>query len=105
MLKPTVLKVIIFLVLGGGFFFVASNAHFDPFPCTTASYDYRAERLEAPHDGTCSIMNVKRSGEPGADFAKLTPAGYALAGLLFVILPYLIAAGIGHAITRKRRSA
>src|SRR4051794_4361047 len=104
MFKPTVLKIILFVILGGGFYFVASNAHFDPFPCEKAYYDYKTEQLEPITSGTCDLPAVKRSGEgPNADYAKLTGGGYVVEGLLFLILPYIVASLIGHAIQRKKK--
>jgi hypothetical protein len=105
MFKPTVLKVVIAVILGGAGYFVASNAHFDAFPCEKASYNYERERLDTPTSGTCSLLAVKRSKERSggqADYAKLTGGGYAVMVLLFGLLPYLIAAPIGHKLGRKK---
>jgi hypothetical protein len=106
MFKPTILELVLTVVLGGGFFFVASNAHFDAFPCEKAYYDLQADRLQPKTSGTCSLLAVKRSGQgPAADYAKLTAAGYAVGGLLFVVLPYIVASLVGHAIQRRKRAA
>jgi hypothetical protein len=104
MFKPTVLKVVIALILGGGFYFVASNAHMDAFPCEKAYWDYRRDRLDTPTSATCSLLAVKRSNEggPQADYAKLTGGGYAVMLILFVLLPYGIATPIANAISRKK---
>jgi hypothetical protein len=104
MFKPTVLKVVIAVILGGAGYFVASNAHFDAFPCEKAYYNYERNRVDTPTSGTCSLLAVKRSNEGGAnaDYAKLTGGGYAVMVLLFGVLPYLIGAVIGHAISRKK---
>lgn len=104
MFKPTVLKIILFVVLGGGFYFVASNAHMDVFPCERAFYDYQNHRLETPTSTMCDLLSVKRSGQgPEADYAKLTGGGYAVGVLLFVVLPFIVASLLGHAIQRKKK--
>ncbi len=105
MFKPTILKVIIAVVLGGGAFFVASNAHFDPFPCEVADLDWETKRLGPMKSENCSLLDVKRSGEPMADHAKLAPGGYAIAVVLFGLLPYLLGCVIGHMIGRKKQTA
>ena len=104
MFKPTVLKLVIAAVLGGGFYFVASNAHMDAFPCEKAYYNYERDRVDTPTSGMCSLLAVKRAKEGGSqsDYAKLTVGGYAVMLLLFVALPYLIAAPIGHKLGRKK---
>jgi hypothetical protein len=105
MFKPTILKVVIFVVLGAGGFFFARNAHFDPFPCKVADRDWNTKQLGPTKSESCSLLDIKRAGEdPMADAAELEPGGYALAGLLFVVLPFFIAFGIGHLIQRKKTS-
>jgi hypothetical protein len=92
------------VILGGGFYFLAANSHFDVFPCEKAYYSFSQDRLEPKAGSTCSLLDIKRSGDgPRADFAELTGGGYAVAVLLFVFLPYLVAAGIGHTIQRKKK--
>jgi hypothetical protein len=104
MFKPTVLKVVIAVILGGAGYFLASNAHFDAFPCEKAYYNYERGRVDTPTSGMCSLLAVKRAQERGeqADYAKLTGGGYAMMVLLFGLLPYLIAAPIGHKLGRKK---
>lgn len=107
MFKPTVLKVVITVILGGGFYFVASNAHMDAFPCEKAYYDYQRDRLDTPKSDTCSLLAVKRSkeGGPQADYAKLTGGGYAVMVLLFGLLPYFVASLVGHKLQGNKKKA
>lgn len=109
MFKPTVLKIVLTVILGGGFYFVASNAHMDAFPCEKAYYDYQRDRLDTPKSDTCSLLAVKRSkeGGPQADYAKLTGGGYAVMVLLFGLLPYFVASLIGNKVqgAKKKKAA
>ena len=104
MLKPTVLKIVIAVLLGGGFYFVASNSHLDAFPCEVAHRDSRTDRLGAPAGEMCSLLTIKNKAD-WADRAELTGGGYAVMVLLFGVLPYLVGAAIGHAATKKKRAA
>jgi hypothetical protein len=100
--NPTPLKLIIAVVLGAGGYFLASNAHFDAFPCQKANYNYDKEGYDAPQSEICSLLQIKRSGEEGADRAKLTGGGYAVMVLLFGVAPLLVGFALGHALQRKQ---
>jgi hypothetical protein len=106
MFKPTILKIVLTIVLGGGFFLLAINAHMDVFPCTKAYYSYQDQRLEPKTASMCSLLAVKRSGERSdSDFAELTGGGYAVGALLFVLLPYFVASIIGPMMRRSGRGS
>ena len=104
MLKPNLLKLIIYLVLAGGFLFVAMNAHLDIYPCTQARYDSQRERCGPPLSSTCDMLAIRRSGSRYDCPAELTGAGWAVAILVHGILPYIVAAAAGHFIARRKRA-
>jgi hypothetical protein len=101
-IKPTLLKLVIYLVLAGGFLLLAFNSHMDIYPCKRQFWDYQRHRYDYPSSTTCSLMWVNRSGAPGEDRAELTGAGWVVVFLVQGLAPYLVAAVAGHLIQRRR---
>ena len=104
MLKPNLLKLVIFVVLAGGFLFVALNAHMDIYPCTKSDYDFQSERCRPPQSSTCDLLAIRRSGGRSDCKAELSGGGWAVAILVHGILPYFVAAAAGHFIARRKRA-
>lgn len=99
----TIIKLIIAAALGIGAYVLASNSHFDVFPCKVAKYDFRTESHASPVEETCSLLTVKRSGSyAAADRAELTAGAYPIAVLLFAVAPLVLVFGLGRAFRRKR---
>jgi hypothetical protein len=106
MLKPNLIKLVIFVVLAGGFLFVAMNAHMDIYPCTKSDYDSEHERCRTPQSATCDLLTIRRSSG-GSRYdcpASLSGGGWAVAILVHGILPYIVAAAAGHFIARRKRA-
>jgi hypothetical protein len=104
MLKPNLLKLAIYLVLAGGFLFVAFNAHMDIYPCSKSDYDYQRHRCGYPQSSTCDLLAIRRSGGEGDCPATLSGGGWAVAVLVHGIAPYFVAAIAGHLIARRKQA-
>ena len=106
MFKPNAIKLVIFVVLAGGFLFVAMNSHMDIYPCTQSRYDFQRERCGPPLSSTCDLLAIRRSSEGGRSDcpASLSGGGWAVAILVHAIIPYLVAAAAGHFIARRKRA-
>lgn len=101
MFKPTALKVILGLVLAGGFTFVALNAHMDFFPCVKKEMNFTTNKIET-REGTCSLLFLYNQDHIDGEGGELTGAGWGVAVGVLGIVPLLVGFMIGHALGRKK---
>lgn len=101
MFKPTALKLILGLVLAGGFTFVALNAHIDIFPCVKREMDFTTNKVQT-REGTCSLLYLYNQDHMQGEGGELTGAGYGVAAAALGLVPLLVGFMIGHAIGRKK---
>lgn len=102
MLKPTVLKVVIAVVLGVGYYFLCANAHIDYFPCEYSEMNYNPPPEYQTGERTCSILGINRPARDPQTWERLTVGGYIVAVLSFGVVPILLGFGIGHAVRKKK---
>jgi hypothetical protein len=102
MFRPTPLKLILGLALVAGAYFVASNAHFDIFPCKqTVITDRMTNRVET-RESECSLLQTSGRYYQPPEKAELTPVGYAVAVGVLGIVPLLLGFVLGSLFTRKK---
>ncbi|WAS97436.1 hypothetical protein [Nannocystis punicea] len=100
MFRPTPLKLILGLVLVAGAWFVASNSHFDIFPCTKTTEDNRTGRLDTS-SSTCSLLQTQGDYYQPPESAKLTEAGWATVAVVLGLVPLMLGFAIGSRFSKK----
>ncbi len=97
---------VVFVAVSGGMYMLCANAHIDIFPCERAERSMGApgSLIEPPlrkSDGTCSLLAHDRGTNPGGEYQRLNPAGWALLAAFCGGIG-LLAGGLIGFLTRKK---